>query len=654
MAIAVTTDFWVRPGGADTNGGGFNHGNANFLTDLACASGANTATPAVTSASYTFVAGDVDAWLFIKSGTQWIPGLYKITAVNAGAATLDAAVGKVVLYKTAPVTGTAFLRPVLDGRNTSVGCGTDDSPSGGGTFSINYAFQDAAEVAVTDAVADGTTLIESEDANFTPAMKGNLIYLEGGTEPLTGTWREVVQVTDENSITVDANVAAGTGITLNLGGAYATPHTAAARNATVGRTWTFVQSGTYLQTTSFKLSNNAGGGGSGAATYEARTTVKGFYQVPGDLDFEMDRTNHPVFRNNNTTNIVIDCQVADLSYFNDFWNIVADGGAGASKSTVGFSTDQFTGVYNCTATRCTAHGFLSDSTADLNVYWRCLCYRMESGATAGFQVESNCIECWAHDNGCEGFHAPIFGLSFIRCISSFNSGQGWFGDALGQMWGCIAWGNGDDGIENADVGMLTTNNIQHNVFGRNTGYGIHNSNAGRSNTLRGYGNAFYENSSGTYSNFTNIPGDITLTECPFVGPFNARDAAWTAATKTLVKTGAFADAYVGGKVHIAGGTGMTAGRYTIATVVDADEITLVESAGGADASDVEIRPIFELNDIAGGGADLRSAGLGTFPGSVAVGFPDVGAFQHEEAEAGGGGGLGISQGLHSIEAGISA
>jgi len=90
MALSATTIFEVETGGSDTlNGGAFDPGQtAGMLTDGAATSATGTA-PVFTSASYNFVAGDVGAWIYIASGTNWIPGWYKISSVGSNAATLN-------------------------------------------------------------------------------------------------------------------------------------------------------------------------------------------------------------------------------------------------------------------------------------------------------------------------------------------------------------------------------------------------------------------------------------------------------------------------------------------------------------------------------------------------------------------------------------
>lgn len=77
MALASTNHFSIISGStaSNVNGGGFNIANANFLTDLTTDTGTgNTSSPIVSSATYTFVAGDVGAWVYVASGTDWTVG----------------------------------------------------------------------------------------------------------------------------------------------------------------------------------------------------------------------------------------------------------------------------------------------------------------------------------------------------------------------------------------------------------------------------------------------------------------------------------------------------------------------------------------------------------------------------------------------------
>lgn len=98
--------------------------------------------------------------------------------------------------------------------------GSGNNNNGGGWHdaggaSADYSQQDAAELSVADAVANGTTTITSATGGFTAAMNGNIVYI------LTKGRYEICGCSDTNTITVDRNVAAGSGLTANVGGAVA-------------------------------------------------------------------------------------------------------------------------------------------------------------------------------------------------------------------------------------------------------------------------------------------------------------------------------------------------------------------------------------------------------------------------------------------------
>ncbi len=91
-----------------------------------------------------------------------------------------------------------------------------------GSGSTDYSLQDAAEVAITDVIADGSADITSAAGAVFPAdCSGNYVYLSGGTGSLAADW---YFITGANTTTLQLNrvVASGTGITCNLGGAFET------------------------------------------------------------------------------------------------------------------------------------------------------------------------------------------------------------------------------------------------------------------------------------------------------------------------------------------------------------------------------------------------------------------------------------------------
>src|SRR3989304_3917857 len=95
MAIPATSIGEIHTGGSDTtNGGWFDPGQTVGMATDGAATVANTASPVFASASYTFVAGDVGAYLYISPAATWIAGWYKIASVATGAATPSAAAGR--------------------------------------------------------------------------------------------------------------------------------------------------------------------------------------------------------------------------------------------------------------------------------------------------------------------------------------------------------------------------------------------------------------------------------------------------------------------------------------------------------------------------------------------------------------------------------
>jgi hypothetical protein len=81
------------------------------------------------------------------------------------------------------------------------------SPTGGGN-----------NISTADAVGNGTTTITSATASFTSAIVGSVIQLSGGTASLTAAWYYVTGYTNATTITVSGTVAAGTGMTMTVGG----------------------------------------------------------------------------------------------------------------------------------------------------------------------------------------------------------------------------------------------------------------------------------------------------------------------------------------------------------------------------------------------------------------------------------------------------
>ncbi len=220
MAFGGATIWEVNSGGSDTaNGGGFDT-LATFATDLA-ATLATSAAPVVTSASYNFITRDNAQYLFIGGGTNWTKGMYPITSTSGNAATLNAAIGAVVLYNAAG-------QPT--GLNTVAGCATTASPTSG-TWGIDYSRGTAPIFSYTDMVIGATTTQFTSVANPAgPHLIGNFIAVTSGTG-FTVQWVEVTAFTLSGLLaTCDKSLGTtlSTGGHGGLGGALASPGKAGA------------------------------------------------------------------------------------------------------------------------------------------------------------------------------------------------------------------------------------------------------------------------------------------------------------------------------------------------------------------------------------------------------------------------------------------
>lgn len=201
----LTYQVWTT--GSDTNNSGcFDPGATGMLADLAATSATGTA-PVVTSATYTFVAGDVGAWVFVQSGTNWLPGWYKISSVTAGAATLDAAIGHSPTYKTYALSAVA-------------GVATTASPTAG-VFTIDYSQQTGVNVTFSSGNSNrlnsaNSTTVTSDGTPFTQVHVGNCV-LVSGTNFTTG-YYAIETYNSSSSVVVDRNPTNGGTASVGAGG----------------------------------------------------------------------------------------------------------------------------------------------------------------------------------------------------------------------------------------------------------------------------------------------------------------------------------------------------------------------------------------------------------------------------------------------------
>ena len=538
MAISTNAIFEIRPVsvGSATNGGGFDPSLTTNMDAVLAGTVANTASPSVTSANYTFAAGDVGAWLYISSGTGFIPGWYQIASVTAGAAILSAAIGAAVLAN-------------FTGTNTVLGCGTTATPSVG-VWSIDYSQQNAVQVALTGESSSTTTVTTTSGA-ATIAWIGNAVYLSG-TSATTGTYfvTNIGTVVGgvSTTFTIDRSAgAATTSLVVNMGGAWDVPNTAFATTGGVGSCIYWVKN------TGNTTTYTANGTAPPAGATGLFTILIGYNSIRGDLDGVVSFTNHPLLQVNNASVDVLH----NLVNFTIIANLAFDAGSGATKGANGISTNGT----NIIVVNCKFSGAWT-SKAIFFLLTQCQAYRCYVTGCAGttgaiFSAGgADIVNCVAIANTCIGFGASGTGTAHVGCISANNTGTTSDGFALTAssiyLHNCISYGNGRDGVRttvNPNATRLLNNILAKNGVST-TAYGV---NASGGAVYRYYYefqadyNWFYNNQSNNYKNFgtggvalatwgknDNATG---LTADPFVSGSTGNFALTTAAINAMMAAG---------------------------------------------------------------------------------------------------------------------
>ncbi|MGE4196017.1 MAG: right-handed parallel beta-helix repeat-containing protein [Phycisphaerales bacterium] len=389
---------------------------------------------------------------------------------------------------------------------------TDGAATNGGGFTAgasgtNHTLQAAAQYAVTDGVTDGSSTITSATANFGTDVVGNVMYVAGGTGSITAGRYEITARNSATSVTVDRStgLTAGTGVTLNIGGALSSPGLAA--GVKVAGNDVTIMAGTYTVTTG---SSNVDGGtinestGGVASPYNPSRWV-GYQTTPGDGGTK------PVIQINSTG-------VTGVTMFNLsggpmtlIENLTLDG---ASKTSIRGVHDQSSGhvvFRNCKIMNMTNYGLL-DQNNDVSIN----CEITGCSVSSAARFIGLAVGCYSHDNTIAGFES--FDGTFVNCISESNSGastDGFYANGSTiRCFGCVAYGNGRGGFD------MTGNTARSALFVNciaegNTSYGFRaTATASNSHLIHCAG---YNNTAGNYdgSNAPTLVNFVALTGSPF-------------------------------------------------------------------------------------------------------------------------------------------
>ena len=290
----------------------------------------------------------------------------------------------------------------------------------------DYSQSDTAHNPVTNAVANGTTTITSATAGFDGSWPGNVCYVSGGTGSITAGWYQIKTVTNATTMTVDRStgLTAGTGVTLNCGGALASPGQALASNVADNKVF-IKNDGGGIYWISSASSNVAGG------TIILKNSSAG--QAPMIVvGYTSSRT---LFNNDSRPTLKV-CQnavapcvgavnsviIADTTGNAGEWynNLILD-----VNSSTGSTGLHITGTgdwaRNIKVLNSTSDGILMSTGANLFCYF---CEVTGFSGSAGFEIDttSSCFACYAHAGTVVGFNLNGNGAFCNFCISAGNTG----------------------------------------------------------------------------------------------------------------------------------------------------------------------------------------------------------------------------------------
>lgn len=354
--------------------------------------------------------------------------------------------------------------------------GGSDTNGGGfvtGTSGTDWSQQSAPQYAVADGVTAGTTTITSATAAFGADVVGNLIYVQGGTGAVVAGWYQITLRNSATSITVDRStgLTAGTGVTLHIGGALASPGQAAALLTTSGmHAWVKYSASVYGLTTA-----TAGAAGPASLASSVACVLEGYDQVRGDRTANRPTLQWQVSPGANTyaitavgtsRQLVANIRVNGNSQANGSGISVAAARTGAvncavancsQAGTVGYLNTSGAGCVRCQASACVTGfsggaAFECDATACTTVGFGGAIYNavhcLARGCATGFSSSATVaaiVACTADANTSIGFDVSSAYSQLAGCLASNQSGGGAIGFKVGTnvatLSGCAAYNN---------------------------------------------------------------------------------------------------------------------------------------------------------------------------------------------------------------------
>lgn len=407
--------------------------------------------------------------------------------------------------------------------------GTDmsvyDNKNAGGCTSCQSSSNN---LSVTDAATTTTTTLTSVNADFTPAIVGNVVYLTiGGGSCSSGTvsaqWRHVEAYVDESTITLDAAPSGSgdtcTGVTMNIGGALASIGAAGAVHVAGNTIWVKYHATAF---SSASASNNVATGRItlAAGTAAAPVTLRGYETTRGD-----ETSNRPTLAwgvNGGNTYLV------SVGAFDSVENLVVDGVRASYTGVAGVTLGYNSSMYRVLVKRCNYVGIgvaaafyvTIDNTESTDIATANGAVYVTSGSVGIFRS-------YIHDNAAPHINSVGTGAVYVEdtildtntTYSAYTTSQ----PTTLVMKNCSVYNSGASGV---NLAVASNALLINTVFEGNAAYGVNA--AAASSNVRMVNCAFYNNATAAYTTATilakNILGEITPTASVFVDAANANFA----------------------------------------------------------------------------------------------------------------------------------
>lgn len=379
----------------------------------------------------------------------------------------------------------------------------DGNDENGGGFveggsGTDYSQQAAPQLAVIDAVTNGTTTVTSATGGFTSAMVDNIIYLDGS-------WYQITAFSDSNTITIDTAVSAASGLTLNVGGALASlGGLGRASNGGSGGLQlgheAHVRGGTYIQTSA---SANVPGGMFDFNDFASSRKLLGYGTTRGD-------NGRPVIQFGSLTSAyAIDLASSRNTFLGNFdFQCGFNSGVSPFGGSMQASDSH---MFNVICREADSHGF------DIANGHLQRCAAIDCGGR-GFSTTAHLRECLAMGNTDIGI---VTSNDIVDCYSLANGGDGFNSSFTTNFNNCVSALNGGDGFK---AGSSRDHLMSNMLAVRNGGYAFNLLNNSTDRQFIGFNLVHYNNTSGAFNTFhANFYGEFINTIALTADPFTDAD-----------------------------------------------------------------------------------------------------------------------------------